>query len=73
MQRANKKNTGTKNEYEHKYENENETEKGMKDKPNQCQWFGCNAEFNDSKDLFLHIVNEHIGKGVDSKLSCGWK
>eukprot|EP00122_Pirum_gemmata_P010749 Pgem_evm1s9949 len=37
-----------------------------------CKWVNCNIEFNNSEDLFFHVINFHIGKGANSNLTCGW-
>eukprot|EP00121_Abeoforma_whisleri_P002906 Awhi_evm1s2613 len=40
----------------------------------KCCWRSppCGFDFNSAKDLFEHVVAEHIGRGANAKLCCGW-
>eukprot|EP00122_Pirum_gemmata_P020309 Pgem_evm1s18991 len=38
-----------------------------------CQWVNCNLACASSKELFNHVVKEHIGRGSAARLTCGWE
>jgi hypothetical protein len=41
----------------------------------QCQWENCGSLFGRTEQLYIHLLNAHIGKGTNSNicLTCKWK